>query len=1059
MQLKKALVSTLLLAILAVSVGIVAVPVKAAISGSVAVTRPDMVVPGGAIQLEIPYADFSATGGTIYFYFSKNDDPEITSGDIRLTSIKRTDVVAEIEDDDLITIFVPTTVPAYEDGYYVKVSDSSTVGAGALVSDETVVVIPEEEWPTITVDPTSGTVPGTVDVEGEDILADWGMATAYLFWDDYEEPIGDPAGYSVNGEFTAEDVPIPEAFMGAHKILVLLENSDTLGAFVDFTVEPSVEVTPPADFSVEADKLNQLVALEAHGFPKGTIKANSIKYIVKDFVTGSTVDTITADHDEIDICETAGYEGTFAPDNATLDTTVHYVPEGTIDLQFKVDTKTFTISDALLSSATRDPGKFTAKMDVKSGQIGDKVKFSAIGFPANVSVTIIFEGDVVKDIVGEKADANGAWKYTYTLADLPGGKYTVKIKDVNNSRIKVIGTFEVLPSVTFYDAATDEDITSTHVEDEIYILGDGFPAGATIDTIVIGTGKVELDPAVEIDYDGLFDSGVFAVPHTSGGGKSVKVAIKGEDADGKALTIESSIVVDPTLQAIDVDEETGCLALNADGDWEEYTTATIFGGTVMKITGMGFLAGESVKITFSSETLDYEATATITDGGKADSDGDLEVVFQVPTGLKFSLDVNDWDIEVAGSTTTNKASVYDTYGSYVVVTGLDDTQAWLYFGLEADGDLDLTVNVGDTVRVVGVGFETRSLTLMVEDIEVKKVTSKYGYFDTTIVIPELQRGTYTLVEDATDAESGEWDVESKVTLSTSRAVPGATVTASGTGFLEDEDTDILWPGLPKLATATGDEDGSWTATFTVPDVSPGTYTITFDAEDLPHEDDPQLTFYVLGPLRIVSLSLPSEVYNGSSVTITVNVQDFFGMAVTGATVTGSVTPPGAAAASLTFAETASGIYSATYAVPATAKEGSYLVSVKASKPEAGGDATASGTFYVSLKMPPAPPVDISAILAAVKSVTKDVTALSGSVSKLSTDLSGLKSDVSALSSSVSSLSGDVSALSRALADLKSTVAAIPVIPIELIYAILIISIIAAIAAIAAIIFIYRKIAS
>jgi hypothetical protein len=319
MQLKKALMSVLLLAILAVSVGVVAVPVKATISGSVAVARPDMVVPGGGIELEINHTTFSATGGTIYFYFSKNDDPEITSGDIRLTSMKRTDVVAEIEADDLITIFVPTTVPAYEDGYYVKVADSSTVGAGALVSSETVVVIPKEEWPTITVDPTSGTVPGTVTVEGEDILADWGMATAYLYWDDYEEQIGEAGGYTVDGEFTAEDVPIPEAFMGAHKILVLLEDGDTLGTFVDFTVEPSVVVYPPEDFSIEADVLTQDVDLEAHGFPKGTIAADSIKYIVKDFVTGSTVDTITADHVEIDICENPGFEGTFDPDNATYD--------------------------------------------------------------------------------------------------------------------------------------------------------------------------------------------------------------------------------------------------------------------------------------------------------------------------------------------------------------------------------------------------------------------------------------------------------------------------------------------------------------------------------------------------------------------------------------------------------------------------------------------------------------------------------------------------------------------------------------------------------------------
>jgi hypothetical protein len=1025
MQLKKAFASALLLAILAVSVGAIAVPVKAAVTGSVAVTKPNKVVPGGAIELEL--TDFSATGGTIYFYFSKNDDSVITSGDIRLTSIKRSDVEAELPE---LTIFVPTTVPAYEDGYYVKVSDSSTVGAGALVSDETVVVIPEEEWPTITVDPTSAAVDAEVDVKGSGISADY--ATADLYWDVYEDEVETDYRGLIKEDITVEDgeftytMTVPEAWMGSHKILVLLKDDDIwLGTVVSFDVKPSIEVEPPETYSILADELEQKVNITAHGFPKGTVKADTIKYIVKDFRTGSIIETITADHAAIDVEETP--PGTFED----LLTVVDEVPEGEIDIQFTVGAKTFTLANQLLSSKYKAVGAFLAKMDKTSGCVGDEVGFSAIGFAdTTTTVKIILDGPVYKEYTDSTGpDGNGAWKYTLPLPDMPGGKYTVRVSDVLNARVKTIGTFEVLPDIDLPDSAV--------VGDLIDIVGTGFPLDAEFKSIVVGTSKaVKLSPTVKINDTGRFEVYNFEVLHTSGGGKAQKVLIQGVDADGKAIKMEASITINPDLEAIEV--------LDYDGEWVDVDDVPLFGGTPMKFTGTGFLAGEAVTVTFANEVT---ATAKITYGGTAESDGDLEVVFQVPVGLRFAK-TGVWDIKVAGKTATNKYTIEG-----VGVSALSNTDARIYFGLKPDGDLDTTVYVGDEVKIVGVGFATKSLTLAIDGEEVKSVTASYGYFETKIIIPELQRGdTYVVEETATSKTSCPFKVESKVTLTPAKASPGATVTAKGTGWVEDVDVDIIWEALPTLKTATPDEDGSWEATFTVPDVGPGTYRMRFvDKENYTVE----ATFYVLGPLRIVSLSLPSQVYNGSSVAITVNVQDFFGMAVAGATVTGSVTPPGAAAVSLTFTETAAGVYSATYAVPATAKEGSYLVSVKASKPEAGGDATASGTFYVSLKTPPAPPtppVDISAILAAVESVTKDVSALSTSVSKLSTDLSGLKSDVSALSSSVSGLSS-------ALADLKNTVAAIPIIPIELIYAILIISIIAAIAAIAAIIFIYRRIAA
>ncbi len=439
----KAFISVLLLALFTVSALTTVYPVSAIVYGTVAISKPDMVVPGGAIELDL--RDFDADRAMVYFYFSTNDDPEIFSDDIRLTEMSRDDVEDEVAADNLITIFVPITVSA--DDYYVKVTDYSVVGAVCIVSDWTVEVI-TEDLPTITVDPESDTVPTLVKVDGSGISTNY--VSADLYWDDYEEWIG--TGSVSGGVFTVEDAPIPESFMGSHKIAVLLSNGDTFGTFAEFRVEPSVDITPPAAFSIGAGELDQHVYLWAHGFPEGIINADTVEFIVKDFLTGNVIETITAVHPEIDVEDVDPWKGTFAPNAASLETIVDEAPEGVIDLQFTVNGLTFTLANQFFSSATRDPGRFTAKMDKTSGKIGDVVTFSAIGFPEGVDVNVIFESEdgwiISLDDLGEplpNADLNGAWRYEFELRDLPIGLYDVRVIDETNSRYKRIGTFTVKP--------------------------------------------------------------------------------------------------------------------------------------------------------------------------------------------------------------------------------------------------------------------------------------------------------------------------------------------------------------------------------------------------------------------------------------------------------------------------------------------------------------------------------------------------------------------------------------------------------------------------------------
>ncbi|RLG98031.1 hypothetical protein DRO28_03315, partial [Candidatus Bathyarchaeota archaeon] len=570
-----------LLIVLVANIAAIAVPASAYVTGTVAIIQPDMVVPGGAIEVELN--GFSATGGTIYFYLSKDNDPEISSGDIRIARIDKNDVLDDLPD---ITLEIPTTV---EEGaeYYVKVTDSSKIGADCIVSDEKVEILEEADWPTITVDPTSDTVPTEVDVEGEDINDDWEMLTVTLYWDDYEDdhilgswPVEDFES------FTAEDVPIPEAFMGAHKILVLLEDEDTVGTYVDFEVEPSVDVTAPETFSIDAgEEEDQIVILDAHGFPKGTVSEDTIKYIIRDFETGNVIDTFTAEHAEVDVSEEAGSEGTITG----LATTLWQIDEGILDVQVKVDGQTLTFKNKLISSNTGDPGEFKAKMDKTSGEIGDEVEFMGIRFPANVDVEITLDGVITTTIDAGSADGNGAWRYTLTLADLPGGEYTIRVRDATNSISKNIGTFTITPTV---EVEPDETV----VEGTIDITGEGFPAYSSFDTVVIGSEEVEID--VEVGADGIFEALDIEVPHVSGGGQDVPIQIKGEDINGNPVTIKTSVVINPDMESLEY--------LDSDGEW--YSGSTIFAGNPMKFKGTGFKAGEKVTVTFENGD-GVEATA------------------------------------------------------------------------------------------------------------------------------------------------------------------------------------------------------------------------------------------------------------------------------------------------------------------------------------------------------------------------------------------------------------------------------------------------------------------
>jgi len=860
MQSKKLLATTLML-MFALAILSPVIPVGATVSGSIHIVehKADIVAPGGAVQVDA--TGMTATGATIYFYLSKGKSGEIEAEDIYVTSMDKEDVEAEP-----VTIWVRSTI-AKNETYYVKATDVKGTGKGCVASSESFDV--PLEWPTVTTDPTE-------DVVGEEPTIEGKEAEDYVefefYWDEY-----DTAGYSgtvdEDGEFKVEDYAIPHGFEGSHKIIVLYsdEDGDTLSTSVDFTIKPDVEIDV---LSITAEE-TQSFTIAGTGFPEGTVAEDVIELVLEDFKTGSTIETWDTTHDEEDVSDVEGSEG-----DLDVDVTVHDVEIGIATLKIKVDGKTRTFEDVLYVSDPTDVADFTTithlKASVKEGVIGDEVTFSFINLPAGATIKVSWGLEPLPTIELDPADENGAAEGTYVVGDLdgddevlidpedieasegiPGGEYSVNAIATadGKSRTKEIGKFEVLPEFKVWNLEDDEELEEAQVTDELGLRGTGFPIDSTVTTSFFGTEKVDCED-FETENKGVFlvdqdeDEEPLKLPHISGGGKSITVTVEGEDSEGEKIEAKGSLIVNPKLLEEDLDEdEDGEIdwevgVLEPDGTWTEFAdasdAATLFPGNPIKIVGFGYLGAEAVSVKVLDADGDLIATATITSGEKADSSGDLELVAKLPVvKALYPMGKVEVDIEVSGATTTNEDAIEDLDIAKVTLED-EDLLAKLFFGLEADGDLDTEVNVGDSVSIVGVGFRTKSLTLIVDqtDEEVADVSAPLGAFEKTITIPEMEGSwdpeeeigkEYTLVVDETGTEAV-FTVVPKITLDPSEAYEAESVTVKGKGFEDGKDVDIIWVGVAEeetLETVSGDDitDGSFQVTVDVPKAVAQSYRI------------------------------------------------------------------------------------------------------------------------------------------------------------------------------------------------------------------------------------------
>ncbi len=340
---------------------------------------------------------------------------------------------------------------------------------------------------------------------------------------------------------------------------------------------------------------------------------------------------------------------------------------------------------------------------------------------------------------------------------------------------------------------------------------------------------------------------------------------------------------------------------------------------------------EYVDIYFTSdeasagEDIDDEVNTyqLVEDKIQIDSSGEFEGRFRVPSEM---VDGSP-DEDVRGGT------------YYICVTYWDeeDIKAVVEFTITAGEITDFDPDsgpVGTEVDISGENFaDDEDLTVEYDgddiDFDGDSDTGSSGNFDIQIIIPPSTAGDHTItIADESLSEIEEiFEVEPEMTYSPTQAPPGDTVEVSGTGFGDRVDVDI-YLGTDSVATETTDRDGSFTASFIVPEVDEGTYSLVAEDED---GNDYEVSFIVEIGIEttirpVTSAAAPG--YVGQSVTVS----------GTGFQANSTIT--------ITYATTP-----VTVATTTSDSEGAFTATFKIPKSEAGAHTITASDGSNSLEVP------------------------------------------------------------------------------------------------------------
>lgn len=396
---------------------------------------------------------------------------------------------------------------------------------------------------------------------------------------------------------------------------------------------------------------------------------------------------------------------------------------------------------------------------------GAQITITGNGFASSSMITIGLNSVVVptSSIV---TDINGTFIATITLSlSITKGNYTITAADTMGN--VAIRNLIIRQSISISEA-------SGFVNEAVTVNGASFDPNKTVSVYFNNS----LITTTQTDAYGSFTV-VFSVPIIAKGEYIIKAVDSNSNEATKTFAVESHIVITPSSDNV---------------------------GTQVNINGCGFAAASNTVIYF--DNLNIGTVVTSAAGA-------------------FSIDVS---------------IPYSPSGEHIIraVDGQNNDSSASFITV-ADISLDYNTGVyGDTVIISGTGFAagssfTNMITFSIGSTpliinEGNIFADVYGSFTASFDIPEIVNGIH--IVKATDTFGNIANVaitvEPVISSNMSTGIAGDELQLSGFGFAPNKKIDIKYNNTlinTSLGTITTSINGSFIASFILPDIDEGTYSI------------------------------------------------------------------------------------------------------------------------------------------------------------------------------------------------------------------------------------------
>ncbi|UCG84272.1 MAG: hypothetical protein JSW38_05535 [Dehalococcoidia bacterium] len=268
-----------------------------------------------------------------------------------------------------------------------------------------------------------------------------------------------------------------------------------------------------------------------------------------------------------------------------------------------------------------------------------------------------------------------------------------------------------------------------------------------------------------------------------------------------------------------------------DGPFIELVPSSGAPGTEVTVVGDRFVAGKYIDIYYDGTGED-----DIVASGRTTIGGGFAIAFIIPEGYKGGYRV--------------RAKVGANVGCDIVDA---------YFTVKPGLTLIPEIGpVGTTVTVQGQGFAENEggielkyyLDDSYETVESNIIADARGSWETSFQIPPSIRGEHKLDAEGNDSRLYEvvdatFRVTAEISIDESSGKVGDTITMTVNRFAANErGIKILFDGEAVVTDIRADAQGGWEASFEVPELPTGEYSITAEGEQTKQEDIEELVFEI-----------------------------------------------------------------------------------------------------------------------------------------------------------------------------------------------------------------------